>query len=306
MACSADLALGAAAFIEQLPGAQPIYRVHSGDGGKVFAAKWRLVDIDIPPAELSDAFVACRMAGTATILRRRSDVSTRRRPTIGSVTYVDGRSPAGWRIEGSCDVWHVYMSIDALRRFAEGKMGLVGAPPIVPFFAMEEPWLKGFFQMLASEFEKSGAARQSADPLFTGQAEHLLINHLLRSHSEQLGATSGAPPLRGTHALRGIVLKRVQEYVAANLGRDIDLDELADVACMSIGHFVRSFRSSAGVSPYRYVLEQRLSRARELLRTTSLSVSDIATECGFKTTARLSARFHAKVGATPTQFRNYA
>ena len=304
MACSADTALDAARSIEQLSGAQSIYQVHSAGDRRMFAAKWRLVDIRIPPDETNDSFVACRVAGTATVTRRSSGVSIRRRPTIGAVTYVDGRRPAEWRSEGVCDVWHVYLSVDELRRCAEADLGMADVPTIHPFFAVEEPWLKGFFQMIASEFECTAEAWQSADPLFTAQAEHLLIHHLLHSHSDAATRTSTeASRLHTANALRSMAFKRVQEYIAANLCRDIELSGLAEVACMSTGHFLRCFRTTSGMTPHRYVQEQRLSRARELLLTTSLPVSRIALECGFKTASHLSSKFRAKVGASPTQFR---
>lgn len=304
MACSTDTALDAARSIEQLSGAQSIYQVHSAGDGRMFAAKWRLTDIRIPPDETSDSFVACRVAGTATITRRSSGMSIRRRPTIGAVTYVDGRSPAEWRSEGACDVWHVYLSIDELRRFAEADLGVANVPAIHPFFAVEDPWLKGFFQMLASEFERTAEAWQSADPLFTAQAEHLLIHHLLQSHSDAAARPlADLSRLHATNALRSMAFKRVQEYIAANLCRDIELSDLADVACMSIGHFLRCFRATSGMTPHRYVQEQRLSRARELLLSTRLPVAQVALECGFKTASHLSSKFRARVGASPTQFR---
>jgi AraC family transcriptional regulator len=177
-------------------------------------------------------------------------------------------------------------------------------PRINDLFAVEDPWFKGYFQMLVSEFELFAGSERRADPLFVTQAEHLLIHHLLRWHSD-------APPRdltalhrpQGVNPLRSVTLKRVQEYIAVNLAGHIALPDLARLACMSIGHFLRAFRAALGTTPYHYVLEQRLRRASALLRTTTLPISLIATECGFKTPSHLSSKFRARVGASPSSYR---
>jgi AraC family transcriptional regulator len=177
-------------------------------------------------------------------------------------------------------------------------------PRIRELFAVEDPWLKSFFQMLISEFELSAEKEQRGDALFVTQAEHLLIHHLWRRHSDATGRDSGALTRpQGVNPLRSVTLKRVQEYIAANLSRDLALPDLATIACMSIGHFLRAFRAASGITPHRYVIEQRLHRASSLLRTTTLPVSRIATECGFKTPSHLSSRFRSCMGASPSQYR---
>ena len=69
--------------------------------------------------------------------------------------------------------------------------------------------------------------------------------------------------------LRPGLVRRVEEYVEENLERDIGLSELAHLCYMSVDHFLRSYRAARGITPYRYVLEQRLRRASTMLRTTS-------------------------------------
>jgi AraC family transcriptional regulator len=103
--------------------------------------------------------------------------------------------------------------------------------------------------------------------------------------------------------LRSVTLTRVQDYIGANLANNIALPDLAAIAYMSTGHFLRAFRAALGTTPYHYVLEQRLRRACSLLRTTTLPVSCIARDCGFKTPSQLSSKFRARVGASPSQYR---
>ncbi len=290
--------------VEQSPGVQSEYRVSNADGSAVFAAKLRFDSARVGAGNLTHGILAYRASGTATLTRRTRGARVHRRPTIGSVTYVAPDTQALFCGEGSCEVCHVYLAPDALHRFAESDLTGPSIPRINDLFAVEDPWLKGYFQMLISEFDFCAESEHRADALFVTQAEHLLIHHLLRWHSD--AASRDATALRrlpGANPLRSATLHRVEEYVAANLASEIALPDLASIACMSIGHFLRAFRAASGTTPYQYVLEQRLHRASSLLRTTTMPITRIATECGFKTPAHLSSKFRARVGASPSRYR---
>lgn len=289
-------------MVEGWNGAQPILRVSSSDGTP-FAAKWRFGHVSSASGNTTGGILACRTSGTATVTLRSRGACTRRRPTIGAVTYIDAEHAATWSSDGTSEAWHIYLPNASLRRHAEFDLGSTAPPRIKPLFGTEDPWLRGYFQMLASEFELSADGEQVVDPLFAAQAEHLAIHHLLRFHSEDGPDVAGMPHHAAGNPLRAAKLKQVQDYVAANLKQEIDLAHLAAVACMSPGHFLRGFRIALGMTPYRYVLEQRVAHARELLRTTGLPIADIAVECGFRTPSHLSAKFRARVGTSPSRYR---
>jgi AraC family transcriptional regulator len=78
---------------------------------------------------------------------------------------------------------------------------------------------------------------------------------------------------------------------------------LAAQARLSVYHFARGFKLSAGVSPLRYVLEQRVKRARQLLVQTDLPLSAIASALGFFDQGHFSRQFRSLVGTTPSSFR---
>lgn len=63
------------------------------------------------------------------------------------------------------------------------------------------------------------------------------------------------------------------------------------------------FRVSLGRAPHAWIAEQRLARARTLLRTTSLPLAQIAAQCGYANAAHLSHRFRDTQGATPGAYR---
>ncbi len=79
--------------------------------------------------------------------------------------------------------------------------------------------------------------------------------------------------------------------------------ELSKVTGLSPHHFGDAFKAATGKSPHRYVIERRLSRARELLRETDRSISDIAYAVGFSSQSHFTANFRRVVGFTPNRFR---
>jgi len=290
--------------VARSPGVRCLYSVPNSENSAVFAAKWKFDNARVSSGNLTHGILACRTSGTATLTRYSNGVRSHRRPTIGSVTYVAPDTTAWFSGDGSCEVCHVYIPMDAVQRFAATDLTSGSVPRINDLFAVEDPWLKGFFQMLVSEFEGFPEGKQQPDMLFVRQAEHLLIRHLLRWHSD--AAPKHLTALNGPHSvnpLRWVTLERIQEYIAANLAEDIALPDLAEIACMSIGHFLRAFRAASGTTPYHYVLEQRLRKASIMLRTTTLPIAHIATECGFKTPSHLSSKFRARIGSSPSRYR---
>ena len=98
-------------------------------------------------------------------------------------------------------------------------------------------------------------------------------------------------------------MRRVREYIEAHLHDSIELVELAAIAGLSIFHFARQFKQSAGVTPHYYVIQRRIERAQELLASTHLSLSEIAFATGFSDQSHLTRTFARVVGATPGAWR---
>ena len=116
-----------------------------------------------------------------------------------------------------------------------------------------------------------------------------------------LGKMAPAPQAHG--GLSPAAMRRVREYVDAHLGGSMDLATLAGVAGVSIHHFARGFKQSAGVTPHHYLTQKRVERAQDLLGNTDLSVSEIALAVGFSDQSHLARHFRQMLGVTPGQFR---
>ncbi|MEN6549442.1 MAG: AraC family transcriptional regulator, partial [Armatimonadia bacterium] len=98
-------------------------------------------------------------------------------------------------------------------------------------------------------------------------------------------------------------IKRVQDFIEANLGSRIRLDAMADAAALSPYHFCRSFKEVFGVSPIRYVHDRRVSEAKHLMTTTNRSLAEIALDCGFASQSHMCAAFKTLAGVTPSEYR---
>jgi transcriptional regulator GlxA family with amidase domain len=99
-------------------------------------------------------------------------------------------------------------------------------------------------------------------------------------------------------------LRRARDHIDRHYATDLDLDELARVACVSKYHFVRSFEAAYGEPPIRYLTRRRIERAQDLLRVANLTVTEVCTLVGFASLGSFSARFTQLVGENPTEYRN--
>ena len=89
----------------------------------------------------------------------------------------------------------------------------------------------------------------------------------------------------------------------ASWREELDVPALADIACMSRAHFIRSFKDAFGETPHRYLQRRRLERAMYLLRATRRSVTDICLDVGFTSLGTFSRTFSAVVGESPSAYR---
>jgi AraC family transcriptional regulator len=148
-----------------------------------------------------------------------------------------------------------------------------------------------FRQMLTLNWEEPG------ERLLTSSLAHEMLSHVLLG---QVGMREG---LRLKGGLAAHQRRQLVEFIDHQLAEAISLGQLAGLCALSEYHFARMFRESFGLPPHQYVLARRLSRARELLRSTSQPLGEIALACGFASASHFTNRFRQALGGTPGEYR---
>jgi transcriptional regulator of acetoin/glycerol metabolism/AraC-like DNA-binding protein len=126
-----------------------------------------------------------------------------------------------------------------------------------------------------------------------------------RPRLDSIGTLMKLAPAPQPHGggLSPSAMRRVQDYVELHLSETIDLSVLAKVAGLSMHHFARQFKQSAGVAPHHYLTQKRLELAQALLTKTELPLSEIAYAAGFFDQSHLARQFRVVLGTTPRAFR---
>jgi len=113
----------------------------------------------------------------------------------------------------------------------------------------------------------------------------------------------------GTHEASADVsafaaLRRAHDRIDRDFASPLDLDALAADAGYSKFHFARRFAAAYGETPRAYLTRRRIERAKDLLRSANLTVTEICLLVGFESLGSFSSRFTALVGRPPSTYRN--
>lgn len=274
--------------------------------GEVIAAKWRRPASRNPvPSGLAQHTLMYLAGGSTSVAKFVAGRCLGTRIQHGSVAFLPKDEPSEWIRGGVCEVMHIYLSPAVIQQCATESCNSPAPPEIDPLFGIHDPWLQSYFTMLQSQFETYRRSEQGPDALFLTQSLELLIRHLVCWHSNlsdngkrrALAHTAGSSPLGPPH------LARVLAYIDANIKGDIALTDLAQLVGVSKFNFIRSFRAATQRTPYAYLVTKRLARAVVALRSSTMSVEQIAHHAGFKSTPGFSNVFKKHYGMSPRDFR---
>lgn len=141
---------------------------------------------------------------------------------------------------------------------------------------------------------------QYVNELYLESLSIALIAHLVRRNGlDEVGSLDSS--VRG--GLSPYLKRRVEEYMRAHLGRAIALSELADLAGLSYGHFLRAFRQAVGVPPHRYLMRLRAEEAQRHMLLADLPLKRIAEVCGFANQSHMTTVMRRLLKTTPNEIR---
>jgi len=101
-------------------------------------------------------------------------------------------------------------------------------------------------------------------------------------------------------------LRRAKDLMDREYERQLDVAQVAASVHMSESHFAHAFRREFGEPPATYLMTRRIERAKTLLRTTDMPVTEICLEVGFRSLGSFSSRFSDVVGMSPSEYRQAA
>lgn len=125
------------------------------------------------------------------------------------------------------------------------------------------------------------------------------IWQLLFTHRRECEFTSG---MKNEHILL-IRMQKMLSFINENYSNDISLNDIAQSASISKSEASRCFQSYLNTSPVNYLLNFRVQKAMQLLRSTEMTVEAIALECRFGSAAYFCKLFRSRTGLTPKQYR---
>jgi AraC-like DNA-binding protein len=98
-------------------------------------------------------------------------------------------------------------------------------------------------------------------------------------------------------------ISRAVEFIREYYTKSYSLEEVARVANLSPYHFIRVFKAQTGKTPYGYLLDVKIEKAREMLKFTGISITDVCLACGFNNLSHFTSVFKRKVGISPSDYR---
>jgi AraC family transcriptional regulator len=160
--------------------------------------------------------------------------------------------------------------------------------------ALRDAQLASLMRLVAQEV-RAGSPHGAlyATSLSLGLAAYLFSHH----------GSGGRAPARERGRLTAAQKTRVVDLVQRKLAEDLDLADLAAAAGVSRFHFLRLFKNTFGVTPYRFVIDRRIEVARRLLVETNQPLADIAAAAGFSSQSHFCTAIRRNLGITPGQLR---
>jgi AraC family transcriptional regulator len=213
----------------------------------------------------------------------------------GDLLITPANTTLATQAEGDVHMVQMRLQDSFLRQVAGGTLGQDDDRiNLVPAFQTRDPHIEAIASMLLAELHRE----LFGSHLYVDSLANVLAVHLLRHHATtrpELPTYEGGLPQRQ--------LLQVLDYIDAHLGREITLADLAKLAGMSQFHFGRLFKQSLSLSPYQYLLQQRVERAKTLLKRTDKPIVEIALDCGFNSHSHLGRKFRQLTGMTPKTYR---
>jgi len=225
--------------------------------------------------------------------------STHRRTlTDGNIQLIPAHVPY-------CAMWDrpahfMVITLDPIRLSkTANEQGIDSSVQLTPQFLNSDALIYGIGQALKTELKSD-----RSDLLYIESLSNCLVVHLLHRYtiSEEIGKERN----KNTEGLSQRQLTTVIDYINTHLNQSLSITELAQQIHLSSDYFIRLFRQSTEMTPHRYIVQQRIDLAKQLLQRSHMSINEIALEAGFANQQHFTRQFRQITGTTPKAFRRIA
>jgi AraC family transcriptional regulator len=237
--------------------------------------------------------IGLHLGAPVTIAHWRDERKHTYRFRPGDILFTPLGSPVHYAHADTVDALYIALSPDTVDNIA----AQTGLDPhylsLVDNFGTSDAMLAHMGRTLLSEIQLPGLGSQLMLETLLSQ----VVIHLLRHYTRMPAAVK---PLE-TEAVEVLQarLRPVIEYVQAHYREDLSLKQLADLLYLTPFHFSRLFKRAFGLSPYQFVIQQRVNAARNMLQDSSLTLTEIALEVGFADHSHLTRHYKRLMGKNP-------
>ncbi|HEY9620879.1 MAG TPA: AraC family transcriptional regulator [Crinalium sp.] len=213
----------------------------------------------------------------------------------GDLSITPAQMPFFARWDGEDHYLKIRLTSQFIQRIARDALEIDSDRlELLPQARIRDPQIEAIGLMLLAEIQQD----DTANKLYIESLSNVLAVHLIRQYT-----TARPQPVMYEGGLPQRQLLQVLDYIDVHLHQDIKLTDLASLLGMSQFHFSHQFKQATGISPYQYLLQQRIERAKQLLKQSDCPIADIALTCGFNSHSHLSKQFRQLMGTTPKAYR---
>jgi AraC family transcriptional regulator len=250
------------------------------------------IGLDIPVVEPPRHVLVVQVGPPVTVEVTTAGRRQRSQFRRGELIFQPAGVPARLRWDAELHVLVVAIDAAFVDRAAGDASGRARRE-LMPSFHIRDPLLQQISEQLVSEYEN----QEQPDRFYVGSLEQALVAHLVTKYSAA-GCWSPNRPGPGDRRVRLAL-----DYLHDNLADKPTLDGMAAAGGLSTSQVAALFRAAVGVSPHRYLMQQRVERARQLLRHTPMTIAEVAARTGFADQSHLTRVMRRVAGTTPAVLR---
>ncbi|WPF87966.1 AraC family transcriptional regulator [Cyanobacterium aponinum AL20118] len=166
---------------------------------------------------------------------------------------------------------------------------------LISHLKMRDSFLRELIGAIALVSKKSS----EIDDLYLESLFSTLSLHLISNYTEKKTINKSNYGGLAPHKLSIVI-----DYIKSNLNEKITIATLANLLALSEYHFIRCFKESTGISPYQYILKERLKKAVEMIKKTDENLAHISLICGFSSQSQMSVMLKKHFNLIPKDLRD--